>query len=447
MAIVAAVKPRAGATEAHDVAVGKPLMRWWTVAILALFSSISLVDRSILLVLVPEIKAELLISDSQFGLLQGAGFAISYTSFAFIMGGLVDRFSRRWLIFGSMSVFSLAAMATGFGTSFAQLLAARAVVGIGESTISPGSQSIISDIFPRKHVTAAVSIFVGTAIFSSGLAIAVGGWLLDWLTANPIAFLGNIAPWRQVLIVAAAPGLLLALLIFTIPEPPRRPSISSVNIVSWAAYCHFLASHRRLFTGLLLGYGFAGMASYSALAWAPTYARRVLLLSPSEIGDAMGLIVGIGGVAGTFGLGFLVDRQIKRGVEDAAIRMGITMLILALPFGIIGVISDEETLFFLGLIALQCGVAGSVAPMVAAPLMVTDPRMSGRTAAMTLMTSAIMSVALGNFLVGLLTDYVFGDPMAVGKSIAVVVGVASPLAIVFLLWARKPFLARMQEPA
>ena len=93
----------------------------------------SFIDRSILALLVGPIRDDFGISDFEYSLLQGAAFSLLYTITGLPLGRLADRFSRKWIISGSVLFWSLATCACGLTKNFTQLFIARMAVGAGEA--------------------------------------------------------------------------------------------------------------------------------------------------------------------------------------------------------------------------------------------------------------------------------------------------------------------------
>ena len=86
-----------------------PFGSWCSVAILLLFSLLSIMDRQIIALLVEPIKQDLGLSDTQLGLLQGLAFALMYSVAGLPIGWAVDRYSRRWIIYLGITIWSLSA--------------------------------------------------------------------------------------------------------------------------------------------------------------------------------------------------------------------------------------------------------------------------------------------------------------------------------------------------
>src|SRR5690606_33249905 len=110
---------------------------WWMVAVLLIFNVFSMLDRQSLVMLVPHLQSELGISDFSMSLLMGPAIAISGALAALPMGWAADRYSRRWVIFLGVVTWSVACAATGLVQSFAALFLFRALIALGEASLSP----------------------------------------------------------------------------------------------------------------------------------------------------------------------------------------------------------------------------------------------------------------------------------------------------------------------
>jgi MFS family permease len=419
---------------------------WWTVAIVGLFNIVSLIDRTIVAVLIPEMRVDLGLNDFQISLVQGMAFALFYGAVGLVIGGLVDRYSKRHIMFAGILLWSAAAAATGLARNYVQLFFGRLLVGFGEGAISPAAQSLLSSIFPRHRLSTPMAVFTGSGVIGTSLSFLLGGLLLAAFTATPLGGpLEGLAPWRQVLIVTGAPGILIALLAFTMLEPRRPPARAAVaQGAGWGDFFLFLRSHKRMIGGMMLGYGLSAMGTQGMMTWAPTYARRVLGMGAAEVGGFMSLAVAVGGVVGGLGLGLLVDRLFRRGRRDIAIRVNAAMLVFVTPFTAIAFLADNATLMFGSVLLTMLTVGACFGPALAAVQMVSPVAMRGRCAALAVLVSNLGGYALGPMLVGAFTDYVYRDPSQVGLSIATVSLVLGPLGALALWWARAPFLARLE---
>lgn len=101
---------------------------WWTLAITFLLNMVSYLDRSIVSMLVPEIKSSLKLSDSQIGFVIGPAFAVAYAVFSLPLGWAADRFSRRLVIALGAVMFGIATILSGFvGSSVSSFVSRRCV--------------------------------------------------------------------------------------------------------------------------------------------------------------------------------------------------------------------------------------------------------------------------------------------------------------------------------
>ena len=123
--------------------------RNYVLFILTLVYAFNFIDRQIVGILSPFIKADLGLDDAQLGWLKGIYFALLYTLVGIPIAWLADRYHRVNIIAVSLTLWSGFTAASGLATNYVQLALARIGVGIGEAGGSPPSHSIISDLFPN----------------------------------------------------------------------------------------------------------------------------------------------------------------------------------------------------------------------------------------------------------------------------------------------------------
>ena len=126
---------------------GADWARWRVILLCAAAMALAFMDRQILPLFVEQIRADLKISDVQFALLTGLAFSIFYGLCGVPIGRLVDSRSRPVILGVGLAVWSAATAATGLCRSFTQVFLARMAVGVGETTVSPASQSMATDLF------------------------------------------------------------------------------------------------------------------------------------------------------------------------------------------------------------------------------------------------------------------------------------------------------------
>ncbi|MBT7626661.1 MAG: MFS transporter, partial [Proteobacteria bacterium] len=125
--------------------------RYYALGLLTLVYTFNFVDRQLLAILQESIKADLLLSDSQLGLLTGFAFAVFYVLAGIPIARWADRSNRKNIITLAIGCWSFMTAISGLVQSYTQLLLARIGVGVGEAGGSPPAHSIISDIFPPEN--------------------------------------------------------------------------------------------------------------------------------------------------------------------------------------------------------------------------------------------------------------------------------------------------------
>ena len=138
--------------------VSKPY-RTYVLTILTLVYAFNFIDRQIIGILSPFIKADLGLNDAQLGWLKGLYFAVLYTVVGIPIAWLADRYSRVNIVAISLTLWSGFTALSGMATTYTQLAIARVGVGIGEAGGSPPSHSILSDLYPKEKRAGALAIY------------------------------------------------------------------------------------------------------------------------------------------------------------------------------------------------------------------------------------------------------------------------------------------------
>ena len=124
--------------------------RIWFLTLMVLISAFSVIDRTAVLTLGQAIKQDLRLSDFQFGLISGVGFALFYAILGLPLARLADTWSRVRLITIAVAIFGVFAALCGLTRNFVQLMLCRIVVGVGEAGVQPPTVSVISDLYPPR---------------------------------------------------------------------------------------------------------------------------------------------------------------------------------------------------------------------------------------------------------------------------------------------------------
>lgn len=423
-----------------------PRRAWWAVLVFFLAAMLSYTDRQILLILIDPVRGELALSDTQVGLLQGLAFALVYSVAGLPLGRAADLFPRKIVILSGVLVWSLATVACALSHSFGSLFVARLFVGVGEACLAPAALSMIADYLPPKRRGVGIGIFVLGMVVGSGVAVMVGGSVLQAVQDGFLAGLPHmkaLPPWRAVMILMAAPGLLLALLLLTVAEPVRRTHEGEQKgAASMRTVLVFFSSHRDRLLPLYLGMAAMAIAENAVLSWIPALLSRNFGMRPADIGTYYGgaLIASasIGIVAGSVLADYLVVRHGVRG------RYGLLVAgaIVALP----GLLASGATssIGVIGLASLFCMMSAATGTVAITAIQDIVPnQMRGIASAVSSVGNILIGVSLG----AVLTPWADAQLFVAGGRLDLSMMIASlPLGVVavLLFWR---LLAAKSPPA
>lgn len=372
----------------------KPSMRNYALVILTLVYTFNFIDRQLLSILQEAIKAELLLSDSQLGLLTGFAFAMFYVTAGIPIARMADRGNRRNIVAVSVGLWSFMTAISGFVQNYTQLLLARVGVGIGEAGGSPPSHSIVSDIFPPEQRASALAFYSTGVNMGIMFGFLFGGWLN--------VFFG----WRVAFLVVGVPGILLAgIVAATVREPIRgllenkkvsdeQVPFSEVVSVLW---------QRKTFRHMALACGLNAFAGYGTVNWLASFFIRSHDMTTGELGTWLALSTGLAGAIGIFIGGVLGD---KLGEKDKRWYLWIPGLatVLVAPFTIAVLLAGNQY------VALVCVfVPGFLQNVYLGNSIATTHNLVGlrwrsTASAILFLILNIIGLGMGPFAVGFLSD-------------------------------------------
>lgn len=296
---------------------------------------LNFLDRQLVSILAKPIQDELQITDGQLGRITGLYFALFYCTIAIPVGWLADRTNRVKTLSIACALWSTATAACGMVHSYAQLVAARMAVGVGEAGGVPPSYAIISDYFPRERRGTALAIFNLGPPLGSALGVLFG------------ASLAAAFDWRLPFYVIGAVGVLAAFAVYRlVPEPPRGGQDARIEIPSADdAPPGMAATVRRFFTNPVLlvaclASGAANFIYYGISNFATLFLMREKGMALSDVAIWYALVVCVGMGGGIYVSGRLIDRFGPRKRSAYAVIPAISLLI-ALPFFLAFVWADR----------------------------------------------------------------------------------------------------------
>ena len=372
--------------------------KYYMLGILTVVYMLNFVDRQILSVLQEPIRAEFGLNDTQLGLLQGLTFALFYVTVGIPIARWADFGNRRNIISLAVGTWSLMTSLTGFAQNYLQLLLIRVGVGIGESGGSPPAHSIISDLFKPTERARALAIYSTGVTLGIFLAYVFGGWVSD-----------NYG-WRIVFIVLGVPGVIIAFVVrYTFIEPKRglhESSTISVKPPPVIDVVHYLAS-RKSFLHLSMGSALHAFAGYGTMAFLVSFYVRTYQIphdNISQITLPIGIIIGVAGLIGNFGGGYLADRL---GLKDKRWYLWVPAIstLLAVPFAVAAFSVDNLNLSLaLYAMPLMFGTM-YLGPIIATAHSLVSPGIRALTSAILFFILNLIGLGLGPTFLGMVSDF------------------------------------------
>jgi MFS family permease len=419
---------------------------WYAVGVFAIALMFNFLDRQIMTLLVGPIKRDLSLSDTEISVLIGFAFVSFYVLMGIPISRLVDTYSRRLIVGVGVASWSVMTALCGLANNFWQLFAARVGVGVGESCNGPATYSMLSDLFPREKLPKAIAVLNFGFMFGSGLALIVGGTVIQMVMTRPdvtLPLVGTLRPWQLAFIVVGLPGLLVAALVATIREPVRRGFVresgKTRRAVPVPEIINFLHDNRHTYGPLFLGTGLKALLAFGTSVWVPEFMIRKFGWTIGDIGLALGSILFVVAPLGLLCGGALAERLAKRGYADANLRVVLIASLGLIPTSILFPLMPSAGLA-LTLMALNTFI-GSLGPgpQNAALQVVTPNRMRGQVTALFLAVFNLIGFGLGPTFVALLTDQLFGADRFLPYSLALTAAILGPVAA-FVIWrGMKPY--------
>jgi len=303
--------------------------RWTVVALLFVATTINYVDRQVLGILAPSLQRELHWSETDYGNIV-SWFSLVY-AFGFLFAGrLLDRVGVKRGLGAAVVAWSLAASAHALARTAAGFAIARAMLGLGESAIFPGSIKTVAEWFPRKERALAAGLFnAGTNTGAIVAPLLVPAIALRW-------------GWQWAFVITGALGLLwLVLWIPLYRAPEAHPAVSPTELahirsdppdattasVPWRELLRY-----RQTWAFAVGKLLADPIWWFYLYWLPKFLDTKYGVKLSTVALPL-IVVYLIADAGSIGGGWLSSALIKRGwsVNRARKTVMLAMALLIVP--------------------------------------------------------------------------------------------------------------------
>ncbi len=359
---------------------------------------LNFLDRQIVTILAEPIKRELVLSDTQIGLMTGLAFALFYTVLGIPIARYADNPStnRVRLISIALAVWSAMTALCGLAQNFAQLLLARIGVGVGEAGCTPAAHSLITDSVAADRRSSAIAFY--------GLGIPIGS-LLGMIVGG---ILNDAFGWRVAFMAVGLPGILLAV---TLPMLLREPRVCAPNANTPVRSATVLSTRQalaevfssRCFILLALAASFTAFLSYGKGVWAVILFQRTHGLSPGETGVLLGVVLGIAGIAGTWLGGVMADRFGRSDKRHILTGPAIFMAVAA-PILFLGYWVDDWRLSIALLFVPTLLNSAYYGPTYAMVQGLVRPEARAIASAVMLFAQNLIGLGLGPLFFGMLSD-------------------------------------------
>jgi MFS family permease len=409
----------------YDPALHRPAPRryaWTVFAIVFALMVVDYVDRQVVVSMFPHLKAQWNLTDGELGGL------VSIVSITVALGTiplslLADRWSRVKSIFVMAIVWSGATITCAFAGSYAQLIAARSVVGLGEAAYGSAGAALLASLFPDRMRSTVLGAFLAAGLVGSVLGVVLGGVIAErW-------------GWQAGFGAVGIPGLVLAVLFLlivrdykTVALPlARQTAQRGMNGVSTVVSA-LLRPRTVMVT--CIGAGLQLVMVSTTYAWLPSYFNRFYGLAPDQAGIKTGLVVLMGGLGAVL-WSIVADRASARfpraRLQVPAIAAVTTAVFMFAAFGLL---SPGPAQFAL-IVAGATMMTGSIGPVAAAVVDVVHPSLRATAAAVLSLMQNLIGLAAGPLVTGLLSD-----AYGLATAMSIIPAFCLLAAIVFILASR-----------
>jgi MFS family permease len=385
-------------------------------------------DRYVVSALLTDFKrAPMHLNDFELGTLM-SGFLIVYMLAAPVFGRLGDSGSRPRPIAIGVFIWSLATGLSGLARNYVQLLAARAIVGIGEAAYATIAPSLLADYFRRRTRGRAFAVFNMAIPVGAALGYIVGGVMRQYFG------------WHAAFYVAGIPGVVLALWMLRLPDPPRgakeeggdaADSVAAGHAPqpgSWAVYLRLLRIPTYVIT--VLGYAAYTFALGGLAFWMPHFLEEVRGISAVKASAGFGEIVVLTGFVGTFVGGWLGDYWLRYS-RQAYLLMSGWVTVLAVPVIYVALAARAPAVFYPALIVAELLLFMSTGPINTVIVNLVSPAERASAVALSILAIHLLGDVLSPTIIGALSDL-----SSLGSAVMVVPAAVAVGAVLWLVAAR-----------
>ena len=355
---------------------------------------INFVDRQFISSFAPFLKSDLGLSDTEIGLLTGIVFIFFYTVAGLFVGTLADRYNRTKIIGIGVILWSAFTAISGFAKNFFTLAAPRLFIGVGESTITPTTMSILSDRYEQKRLGFAAGFYYLGVPVGVGISLLIAGYLEPMIG------------WRGCFYLLGVIGLLLGFLMLFVKDSPRKnisnkpDSKTFFEIISLLYKA--LSTSKSLVLTIIAGtlYHIVLGAAQFEVIWAVADKG----FNPNTFGQINGWIFVVFGVLGSLFGGIASDWTLKTyNLPRTWFLLILTLLLLPLAFT--RYLETDNILFWVGICSSAFSLGCFYGPIFAVIQELVPSSIKGTVVAFNLLCLNLLGIAIGSIVFGIMADY------------------------------------------
>jgi MFS family permease len=381
----------------HGYGLQKSWYRHLLLVVLVVVYVINIMDRQVLSLLLEDIKAEFVLTDTKLGLLGGIAFAIFYSTMGLPLAAWLDRGQKGKILAACVLVWSLATMACGLAVGFVSLLVARIVTAVGEAGGSPASQALIAEYFTDRRRVTALSIYALAVPIGSSLGNLTSGWINEYYD------------WRTAFLVVGIPGVVMSLVVYLLIQDKKEP-LTSQNLrtapaadQSITATLRFLWS-QKAFVHMCAAAALHSVVYYAGATWNASFLIRSHGASRGEAGTMVASF-SLASICGTFLGGYLSGKLSDRfGDPRWLMWLPGCAILLMVPFQFTSYMSPGLTMTLVSFWIMLTLAATFFGPSYAVCHALARGDMRASATAVLLFTQTLIGMGLGPLMVGVISD-------------------------------------------
>jgi MFS family permease len=412
---------------------------YYALAVIIFATFLNFFDSAAFGLLIEQIRAEFHLSNTAIGLLQGPVNVVFYMVVMLPLSRMSDIYPRKYVLAIGALLIALLNAAGGFTATFMALAFTRMLVGAGGGAHAPGSYSLLADFFPPEKRRWPFALLQLGFIGGGTLGLVLAGQMLALAMGMPESdFLGvHLHGWKYVLMMLALPGVVACGLLLLVKEPPRRGVIAAGKPLPIRDVIAEIWRRRSVYGPLFLGLGFSAAHAMALPAWMVPFYKRTYGWSEMEIATRAPMFMLAGQLAGLL-VGPMLLKLLSRRYRDANVRAVTICFTAVVPLAIFGPMMPN------GWLALTCsmlsgmlGIASAV-PQNLTIQEITPNQMRGQVTGLYLMMFTAVG-AVGPFMIGIMTDHVFGHDGDVWKALVLSALLLNPAAAYIISRAIRPY--------